>query len=124
MNKIVICDDDQFILEMLQLVLEDLNYEVIIEKDSSMLIELLFNNKPDLLIVDLWMHNLDGDTLVRRIRSDVRVSSTPILMMSASRDGEAISKEAGADRYLAKPFELEELLKEIAVLVNGGKEVR
>ena len=110
MNKrILICDDDQGILEMLTLVLEGPDVEVVTEADSLKLNAMIRKTTPDLLILDIWMPVLSGDQILAKLRNDPEFGSLKVIMMSASRDGEHIATKVGANAYLAKPFDIAQL---------------
>jgi CheY-like chemotaxis protein len=109
-KKIMVCDDDQSIVEMLELILGFTGAEVLTETDSVKLFDRLKLEKPDLLIIDIWMPILTGDLVVKRVRAAENViKDMPIIVMSASRDGKEIAEAAGATSYLPKPFDIDDL---------------
>jgi DNA-binding response OmpR family regulator len=110
-NKtIIICDDDEGILEMLAIILEDSGYNVVAEQNSLNLYELIEREKPDLLLLDLWMPVLSGDQVLLHLRSQPETKSLPVIVLSASTDGPEIASKAGATDYIAKPFDIDHLL--------------
>ncbi|QHS55276.1 response regulator [Mucilaginibacter sp. 14171R-50] len=109
-KKILICDDDQGILEMLEIVFNEDKYEVLTEGNSLRVFECIKNFRPDLLILDLWMPVLSGDQITQKIKSQPDDAHMPVLIMSASRDGGEIAKNAGANAYIAKPFNVNEFV--------------
>lgn len=113
-KKIMICDDDLGIVNMLEMLLEYTNeYEVKSETESLNIHEQLLVTKPDLLIVDLWMPVISGDQVIRRIRETEELKNLPIIAISASPDGERIALSAGADSFLAKPFDMDAMLNQL-----------
>ena len=109
-KKIMVCDDDQSIVEMLELILGFTGAEVLSETDSVKLFDRLKFEQPDLLIIDIWMPILTGDLIVKRIRAaESAIKNMPIIVMSASRDGKEIAQVAGATSYMPKPFDIDEL---------------
>ena len=109
-KKIMVCDDDQSIVEMLELILGFTGAEVLTETDSVKLFDRLKFEQPDLLIIDIWMPILTGDLIVKRIRAaESTIKNMPIIVMSASRDGKEIAQVAGATSYMPKPFDIDEL---------------
>ena len=109
-KKIMVCDDDQSIVEMLELILGFTGAEVLTETDSVKLFDRLKFEQPDLLIIDIWMPILTGDLIVKRIRAaESAIKNMPIIVMSASRDGKEIAQVAGATSYMPKPFDIDEL---------------
>ncbi|RFZ91239.1 response regulator [Mucilaginibacter conchicola] len=115
-KKILICDDDEGILEMLEMALYAEEHEISTEINSLKLIGRIRDERPDLLILDLWMPVLSGDQITRTLKEMPEYKNLPILVISASRDGEDIARKAGANDYLAKPFDIDELLKKVESL--------
>ncbi len=68
---------------------------------------------PDILLLDIWMSGVDGRDICRQLKEKELTSKIPILMISASKDVERSAIEAGADDFLAKPFEMNDLLRKI-----------
>jgi len=109
-NKILICDDDKGITDMLEMLLGTENFDLLVENDSVKVFSKIREFSPQLLIVDLWMPVISGDQLMRRIRKHPETKGIYILCISASRDGEDVAMDAGANLFLAKPFDMEEFL--------------
>ncbi|KGE12881.1 response regulator [Sphingobacterium deserti] len=109
-KKILICDDDFGIVNMLELMLEDVDAEVICETNSSAIFDRLSQERPDIFIVDLWMPVVTGDESIKFVRGEEMLKETFIICISASRNGYEVALEAGANVFLAKPFDMDELL--------------
>ena len=118
-KKILVCDDDQGILEMLELILEDEGYQVVIEAKSVNALRRIEQEVPDLILLDIWMPVISGDQILKSLKTDSKLAQTPVLMYSASTDGKVIAKAAGADGYLEKPFDIEVLLSNIDDLIEA-----
>ncbi|TJZ59919.1 response regulator [Sphingobacterium olei] len=117
MNKSVfICDDDAGITDMLTIVFELAEVDVVVENDSVRAYDVIKRMKPAVIVVDLWMPVVSGDLLIKKLRGDEELRDTYIVCMSASRDGREVATEAGADIFVAKPFDLDEI---IAVVEEG-----
>jgi CheY-like chemotaxis protein len=112
-RRILIAEDDPAILDVLRLTLEGEGYAVECTTDLASL-RAFPDGYPDLCILDLWMPGWDGRELCRALKSDPATKDLPILLCSANRDGETIAREAGADGFIAKPFDLDELLATVA----------
>ena len=112
-KKVMICDDDQGILEMLEMMLEEYGYSVATESNSIQLLNNLRKDKPDLLLLDIWMPVLSGDQILKQLKCDPELNSLPVIMYSASSEGEQIAKNSGADAYIDKPFDLDDLINKI-----------
>ncbi|KGE15951.1 response regulator [Sphingobacterium deserti] len=109
-NKVVVCDDDKGILEMLEMIVQSSGVPVKTQDDSSKLLKQLEVEVPKLLIIDLWMPNFPGDAIIRKLRSDSHFKDLYILCISASLNGEQIAMEAGANQFLSKPFDINQIL--------------
>ena len=116
-KKILVCDDDLGILEMLELILED-DYQVIIEPNSVNALKNIASQRPDLVLLDIWMPVISGDQILRELKADPVTSAIPVLMYSASTEGKAIAAASGADSFLAKPFDINELLERVEMLLE------
>jgi DNA-binding response OmpR family regulator len=111
-KKIMVADDDPAILDSLKLMLEFEDYEVITTLNANTVLQLK-DELPDLLLLDIWMSGTDGRDVCRLLKQDERTRSIPVILFSASKDIELSARKAGADDFLAKPFEMEELLGKI-----------
>jgi DNA-binding response OmpR family regulator len=112
MKKILIADDDQGILDATRLILEYEGYKVQVVCDGDS-VRNLNSNFPDLILLDIWLSGTHGGEIAKYLKSHYATKKIPIIMFSANRDIEKISKEAGADDYLIKPFDIDVLLKKI-----------
>lgn len=113
---ILVIDDEQAILDLLQDMLQDAGYRVLLAKNGQAGIEQTLDAQPDLILTDLMMPVMDGRTLSRRLRAEPRTALIPQILISAAyrpRDGDAF------DAVLAKPFNIEDLLELIRVQLEG-----
>lgn len=108
-KRIMICDDDEGILEVLELFLELEGYVVLTVANSTLLIEQIEMHTPDLLLLDLWMPLLSGDQALKIIRENDKIKHLPVIVLSASVDGATIANDNGADGFIAKPFDLDNI---------------
>ena len=121
MSKILVVDDDNNICELLRLYLEKEGYTVVIANNGKQAIKVFKDEKPELILLDIMLPELDGWQVCREIRKE---SECPIIMLSAK--GEVFDKvlglELGADDYIVKPFEAKEVVARIkAVLRRTGE---
>lgn len=113
-KKVFVCDDNQSIVEIIENVLLDFSdIEVITETDSLHAILNMEQEKPDILLVDLTMPGLPGDQLIKKVRHHNILNHLFIICMSANLDGKEIAIAAGANIFLSKPFDLDELIDAI-----------
>lgn len=109
-KKILVADDDPGIVDAMQILLEDEGYEVITTMDGET-IAVMYEQKPDLVFLDIWMSGMNGSTICQKLKADEKTKSIPIIMFSANRDTQDIAMQCGADGFLSKPFEIKELLE-------------
>ena len=114
MKKILIVDDDQDTLNFLQILLQKQEYEIFTTRDGCEALALLETQQVDLILADVAMPQVNGYELCRRVKgaSDLRLVLTPVILMSGRTMDSDIryAKSIGADDYLTKPFDLEDLL--------------
>ncbi len=107
--KILIADDDKGILHMMVMALELNGYVVWPTLDGSLIHEKVFS-KPDMIILDVWLGDLDGRDLCKKIKSNPLTQKIPVLMMSANCEVKESSIACGANEFLEKPFEIQTLI--------------
>lgn len=119
-KRILVVDDDKDILEVLEFILGDAGYEVESSEKGEFAGKLPQSNDslPNLIILDVLLSGLDGRDICRNLKKAKSTKNIPIIMMSAHPDAEKSSKKAGADDFLAKPFEMTSLLNKVASWVN------
>lgn len=110
---ILVLDDDPDICSMLKMVLDYHGYGAVDADGEEKATEVLSNNHVDLIIMDMLLSGADGTDICRRLKQDEQRSSIPILMFSAHPNAEKICLEAGADDFISKPFEMNELIDKI-----------
>jgi len=115
MNKLVfIADDDRDILEIMSLILQMHGFKVQTTTNANILFTGQQEEKPDLIILDIWMSGIDGRDIFLKIKQEDRLQSVPILFMSANAQLEEIIKQYPADGYIAKPFEMNHLINTVS----------
>jgi two-component system response regulator MprA len=122
-EKILIIEDDEAILKVLQRVLSYEGYEVFKALNGQQGLNSARENRPDLVILDVMLPGMDGLEVCRRLRLG---GSLPILMLTAKDtiQDRVTGLDAGADDYLVKPFEVEELLARLRALLRRTKSER
>ncbi len=112
-KKILIADDDAGILDSLTMMLEDAGYDVDTTINGAT-VQDMREELPDLLLLDIWMSGMDGRDICKHLKSQKLTKRIPIIMISANKDAAQIAKEAGADDFIAKPFQMDDLLAIVA----------
>ena len=112
MTRVLIVDDEPQILRALRINLQARQYDVVTAADGAEALHAAATHRPDLVILDLGLPDLDGVEVVRRLRTWTPV---PILILSGRVEsaGKVDALDAGADDYVTKPFNLEELLARV-----------
>ena len=110
-GPILIVDDDQSILATVCDILEMEGYPVIAVSNGAEALRRVPEVRPSLVLLDMRMPGLNGWEVARRLREDGVV--VPILVMTAAQDAQLWAEQIGADGYLAKPFDLDELLRAV-----------
>ena len=114
----MVADDDQAILEAVGVILEYNGYEVKQILNGEGLTEMK-ENLPDLLLLDIWMSGVDGRDICKKLKSEPATANLPIVLVSAGKDIAQSALDAGADDFLAKPFEIDELFRMIHEHTNN-----
>lgn len=113
--RILAVDDDPFIRKMLQKVLTEAQYDVVLATDGEEALEKVYRERPDLIISDVVMPNMDGLSLVKKLKSQLQTSIIPVILLTSKDEveSEVEGLEAGADDYIPKPIVANLLLARI-----------
>ena len=124
MVQVLIVEDDSGIAEFLRLELEHEGYAILHTADGRTALEIFEKAAPDIVLLDIMLPQLNGLEVLRRIR---KTSKTPVIMLTARGDtfDKVSGLDSGADDYLAKPFEIEELLARMRAVLrrNNAREI-
>lgn len=114
-KKLLLIDDDPNLILLVKDYLEFRGYQVITAENGREALEILEQQIPDMIICDVMMPEMDGYTLVERVRQDARTNWIPVLFLSAKGQSQDRVKglNTGADVYMVKPFEPEELVAQV-----------
>jgi len=119
-RRILIVDDEVDVVAVLELRLKAQGYEVLSASDGKAGLTMARQEKPDLILLDIMIPTIDGYKVCGLLKSDARTTKIPIILFTARAGEETIqlSKEAGADAYILKPFEPSILLAKIQELLG------
>lgn len=114
-KKILVVDDEPDLLRLLEFLLRNEGYEVVCAQDGTSALEMAKTQKPDIILLDVVLPDMDGREVCRRLRSSPDTSATPIWMLSARTQEPDIkqSLQAGADKHVAKPFKPRDIVVSI-----------
>ena len=113
MKKILLVDDEQDIVESLKFVLESANFICYCAYNGEDGLRLAKELVPDLIILDVMMPKMNGYKICRLLKYDAKYKNIPILMVTArsQEEDKLIGEETGADEYITKPFDLDEVVR-------------
>ncbi len=114
-KKILVVDDEVDLVETVRFPLEMEGYQVLISYNGEDALNQARKENPDLILLDLMLPKLDGYKVCRLLKFDDRYKHIPILMLTAKTQekDKALGMETGANEYITKPFEMEELIEKV-----------
>lgn len=119
MQKVLIVDDEEDILEPIALLLEIEGFTVVTRSDGTQTFSTIASFSPDILLLDILMSGTDGRAICQQLKAQAQTRHLPVILMSARPGADKDAIDAGADDFLAKPFETESLLKKIQQHTRG-----
>ena len=120
MAKILVVDDDPYILMSLEFLMKKGGYEVSIARNGAEALDLIDTTRPDLVLLDIMMPDVDGYSICRHIKSTPALAQIIVVFLSAKTREADIRKglELGAAKYISKPFSTREMMSEIKALLR------
>lgn len=119
-KKILIVDDDEDVIFSIASLLEYKGYQVVTVRDGDLAIHKVFENKPDLIILDVMMPRMNGFAVCRTLKVGNSTGNIPIIILTAKNTGSEAREaaDAMADYYIPKPFDNNDLLGKINKLLQ------
>ena len=108
-RKIIIFDDDEDILSICNYVLDEQGWEVHTFTDCNNIVEKVSGIMPKVILMDNWIPDAGGIIATQTLKNNQDLKDIPVIYFSANSDIQILANHAGAETYLAKPFDLEEL---------------
>tara|TARA_R110001583_G_scaffold16398_7_gene67215 strand:+ start:2307 stop:2669 length:363 start_codon:yes stop_codon:yes gene_type:complete len=120
MKRILIVDDEPNIVMTLEYAFKKKDFEVYIARDGGEAMQILKNNIPDVVLLDIMMPNVDGYQTLDHIKKSEALKNTKVVFLTAKNKISDIEKglKLGADMYLTKPFSIKKIVSEILELLN------
>jgi DNA-binding response OmpR family regulator len=115
-KKILIVDDDPDILDALNLTFTFSNFETQTTTRGEEVPDLVENVHPQVIILDIMLSGIDGTDICKKLKSNELTKNIPVIMISAHPDGATSSLNAGADGFVAKPFDIFVLIDKVEEL--------
>lgn len=125
-ERILVVDDDPDILQFVQMNLKLDGFKVDLARGGREALEKAAECPPDLMLLDVMMPEIDGLTVLRRMRSDQVTANIPVIVLTARSLAEDRVKglDLGADDYITKPFDCEELLARVRTVLRRSRQMR
>jgi len=126
LSKILIIDDDLFIITILKDLFTKEGYQVVACRDGYSAVEITHKQKPDLIILDMLLPGGGGLSILKRIKLSNHINKIPIVALSSLKDDESKNKafSQGVDAYIEKPYDEKNLLDTIKSLIEKTKIIK
>jgi len=120
-SLILVLDDDPDICIMIKMVLDYYGYDAMDAENEETAMKIILSNHVDLIIMDMLLSGADGADICRQLKHDKETSSIPILMFSAHPTAKETCLAAGADDFISKPFEMNDMMDKISFFLERKK---
>jgi diguanylate cyclase (GGDEF)-like protein len=125
-DRVLVVDDDPDILQFVEMNLDMEGFDTHTAESGRLALEIARERPPDLILLDVMMPELDGLTVLRRLRSSPATASIPVVLLTAKALAEDRVRglDLGADDYITKPFDIEELLARVKAVLRRAQQMR
>ncbi len=120
MKRILIVDDDIDILDVLKVVLKFHGFEVISTQQGNDVISKSLSFSPNLILLDVFLAGIDGRDICNRLKENSDTKEIPVIMFSAHSSKDEILQYCSADDFIAKPFDINDLVGKINTLISAN----
>jgi CheY-like chemotaxis protein len=120
-KNILICDDDEGIVDVIKIVLEEKGYKTKSVSHGRDIFKIIEKWKPDLVLVDFWMPEISGDEIIKALKKEPHTESIPIILIAAHRRTRELAIQSGADGFLTKPFDIQDLENIVEKHTGGSR---
>jgi DNA-binding response OmpR family regulator len=119
MQKILVVDDDPYILMSLEFLMKKEGYDVKVARNGTEALDIINNEIPKLILLDIMMPDVDGYAICRHVKSTKKLKDIKVVFLSAKSRETDIQKgyDLGASLYITKPFSTRELMKKVNALL-------
>lgn len=120
-NKILVVEDEESLLKLESILLSSKGYSVTGVMDGKAALEEIKKNRPDLVLLDVMLPEMDGFEVCRRIKGDSETAGIPVVMLTAKKSSQDIERgsQVGADAYITKPFKSTRVIEVIQGLISS-----
>lgn len=109
-KKVLVVEDDLAILEVITIVLEGEGFTVFSAVNEKKVFSVINKQLPDVLLLDIWLAEMNGGAIAKKLKLNKATKNLPIIVISANTETEKIAKSSGADDFLLKPFDINDLI--------------
>ena len=113
MKRVLVVDDNLDILHLVQLILKNHGFEVLISPRGEDVVAKTECFSPQVILLDVFLSGYDGREICRELKANPKTKDIPVIMFSAHTKREDIISECHADDFIAKPFEVTELVAKV-----------
>ena len=113
MHKILVVDDDQSILDAMEITLKLQDYYVETTTKGEETFSKIESFKPDLIFMDVYLSGMDGREICKKIKEQDETRHIPVIIFSANKSMKDVFKESGANDFIGKPFNMDELYDKV-----------
>jgi two-component system alkaline phosphatase synthesis response regulator PhoP len=123
MQHILVVDDDKKIVRLVRAYLEQAGFTVLTAYDGQTALQMIHRERPDLVVLDLMLPDLDGWEIIRQVRSETVLKTLPIITLTARIEDtdKIVGLELGADDYITKPFNPREVLARVRAVLRRSE---
>jgi DNA-binding response OmpR family regulator len=115
-KHVLICEDDESILDVLEMILVEKGYTVTAWAYCDSL-QMVRDVSPDLVLIDLWFPEIGGAELCRQMKDDNEMKKIPVIVVSATNELDKTAKKIKADDFIRKPFDVKEVVEKVAKML-------
>ena len=122
-TKILICDDEPFVVRLLQVHFDRKNFDVVTAADGREALECLAKEKPDVCLLDVMMPYVSGLEVLSKIRGNPETEDLPVILLTVKAQDDDVYEayHRGADMYLTKPFDPEEIVRCVELILQHSQ---
>ncbi|MCL5962323.1 MAG: response regulator, partial [Chloroflexi bacterium] len=120
--RIVVADDDPYVLDLVKMILEPEGFSVQSASNGQEALTEIAQQRPDIALLDVMMPVMDGVRCCRELRKNPETSKIPVVVMSAGANLSKTAKEIGANGFIAKPFSIDDLIAILQRQLGNGEQ--
>jgi twitching motility two-component system response regulator PilG len=122
-NRILVVEDEESLLKLESILLSSKGYNVTGVMDGNAAVKEVFANKPDLVILDIMLPELDGFEVCKCIKENPETKHIPVVMLTAKKNSQDFARgmQVGADAYITKPFKSAKVIETIQGLLDKAQ---